>query len=71
MRTVGMALDELAAVDPALANVVDLKFFCGQGDRPTARSALGEAAQQLRDSVGERGPLSAEATRALAALNRQ
>ncbi len=42
-----------------------------QSDRPAARAALDEAAQQLRDSVGERGPLSVEATRVLAALNRQ
>ena len=26
---IGLALDELATVDPALAQVVDLKFFCG------------------------------------------
>jgi RNA polymerase sigma factor (TIGR02999 family) len=26
---IGAALDELAALEPALANVVDLKFFCG------------------------------------------
>jgi RNA polymerase sigma factor (TIGR02999 family) len=26
---IGAALDELAAVEPALAQVVDLKFFCG------------------------------------------
>ncbi len=26
---IGEALDELAAVDPSLAQVVDLKFFCG------------------------------------------
>jgi RNA polymerase sigma factor (TIGR02999 family) len=26
---VGAALDELAAVEPSLADVVDLKFFCG------------------------------------------
>jgi RNA polymerase sigma factor (TIGR02999 family) len=29
LSEIGMALDELADVDPALANVVDLKFFCG------------------------------------------
>ena len=28
-RAISDALDELAAVDPALAEVVDLKFFCG------------------------------------------
>ena len=26
---IGDALDELAAVDPELAQIVDLKFFCG------------------------------------------
>jgi RNA polymerase sigma factor (TIGR02999 family) len=26
---IGAALDELAAIDPALAEIVDLKFFCG------------------------------------------
>jgi RNA polymerase sigma factor (TIGR02999 family) len=29
LTAVGAALDELAAVDPMLADVVDLKFFCG------------------------------------------
>jgi RNA polymerase sigma factor (TIGR02999 family) len=29
LARVGEALDELAAVDPELANLVDLKFFCG------------------------------------------
>jgi RNA polymerase sigma factor (TIGR02999 family) len=29
LSAVGAALDELAAVDPLLADVVDLKFFCG------------------------------------------
>lgn len=29
LRQVGDALDELARVEPALAQVVDLKFFCG------------------------------------------
>ena len=29
LTRIGEALDELAAVDPALAQVVDLKFFCG------------------------------------------
>lgn len=29
LSAVGSALDELAAVDPLLADVVDLKFFCG------------------------------------------
>jgi DNA-directed RNA polymerase specialized sigma24 family protein len=29
LTTLGEALDELAAVDQALADVVDLKFFCG------------------------------------------
>lgn len=29
LSAVGEALDELAQVDPALAQVVDLKFFCG------------------------------------------
>ena len=29
LARIGDALDELAAVDPALAQVVDLKFFCG------------------------------------------
>jgi len=29
LASVGDALDELARVDPALAQIVDLKFFCG------------------------------------------
>jgi RNA polymerase sigma factor (TIGR02999 family) len=29
LTALGAALDELAAVDPMLAHVVDLKFFCG------------------------------------------
>jgi RNA polymerase sigma factor (TIGR02999 family) len=29
LSAIGGALDELAAVDPALAEVVDLRFFCG------------------------------------------
>lgn len=29
LTAIGAALDELAAVDPLLADVVDLKFFCG------------------------------------------
>ena len=29
LADIGAALDELAAREPALANVVDLKFFCG------------------------------------------
>lgn len=29
LSDIGAALDELAGVDPALADVVDLKFFCG------------------------------------------
>ncbi len=29
LAEIGAALDELAALEPALANVVDLKFFCG------------------------------------------
>lgn len=29
LSALGSALDELAAVDPLLADVVDLKFFCG------------------------------------------
>ena len=29
LEALGRALDELAAVDPALAELVDLKFFCG------------------------------------------
>jgi RNA polymerase sigma factor (TIGR02999 family) len=29
LTDVGSALDELATIDPALAHVVDLKFFCG------------------------------------------
>lgn len=29
LKRISDALDELAAVDPALAEVVDLKFFCG------------------------------------------
>jgi RNA polymerase sigma factor (TIGR02999 family) len=29
LSDLGTALDELAAVDPGLAHVVDLKFFCG------------------------------------------
>lgn len=29
LSALGEALDELAAVDPALADIVDLKFFCG------------------------------------------
>lgn len=29
LTRIGEALDELAAVEPALAEVVDLKFFCG------------------------------------------
>ena len=29
LSRVGEAVDELAVVDPALAQVVDLKFFCG------------------------------------------
>ena len=31
LADIGMALDELAEVEPELANVVDLKFFCGFG----------------------------------------
>jgi RNA polymerase sigma factor (TIGR02999 family) len=29
LQSIGVALDELALVEPALAHVVDLKFFCG------------------------------------------
>lgn len=29
LARIGAAIDELAALDPALAQVVDLKFFCG------------------------------------------
>jgi len=29
LSEIGGALDELAQVEPELANVVDLKFFCG------------------------------------------
>jgi RNA polymerase sigma factor (TIGR02999 family) len=29
LARIGAAIDELAAIDPALAQVVDLKFFCG------------------------------------------
>jgi RNA polymerase sigma factor (TIGR02999 family) len=29
LSDIGAALDELALIEPALANVVDLKFFCG------------------------------------------
>ena len=31
LSEIGAALDELAEVEPELANVVDLKFFCGFG----------------------------------------
>ena len=31
LAEIGAALDELAAFEPELANVVDLKFFCGLG----------------------------------------
>ena len=31
LSDIGAALDELALLEPALANVVDLKFFCGFG----------------------------------------
>jgi RNA polymerase sigma factor (TIGR02999 family) len=31
LADIGMALDELAELEPELANVVDLKFFCGFG----------------------------------------
>ena len=31
LADIGAALDELAALEPELANVVDLKFFCGFG----------------------------------------
>ena len=31
LSEIGAALDELAEVEPDLANVVDLKFFCGFG----------------------------------------
>jgi RNA polymerase sigma factor (TIGR02999 family) len=31
LSDIGAALDELAEVEPELANVVDLKFFCGFG----------------------------------------
>ncbi len=31
LSDIGAALDELATLEPALANVVDLKFFCGFG----------------------------------------
>jgi len=29
LSEIGAAVDELAAVEPALAEIVDLKFFCG------------------------------------------
>jgi RNA polymerase sigma factor (TIGR02999 family) len=29
LESLGLALDELAALDPALAELVDLHFFCG------------------------------------------
>ena len=29
LQDIGEALDELAALEPELADVVDLKFFCG------------------------------------------
>jgi DNA-directed RNA polymerase specialized sigma24 family protein len=29
LESIGAALEELAVVDPQLAHVVDLKFFCG------------------------------------------
>jgi DNA-directed RNA polymerase specialized sigma24 family protein len=29
LARIGAALDELAKVDPALSEIVDLKFFCG------------------------------------------
>jgi RNA polymerase sigma factor (sigma-70 family) len=29
LSQIGDALDELGAIDPALAQIVDLKFFCG------------------------------------------
>ena len=29
LTRIGVAIDELATVDPALAEIVDLKFFCG------------------------------------------
>lgn len=31
LADIGAALDELATIEPELANVVDLKFFCGFG----------------------------------------
>jgi len=31
LSDIGAALDELAGLDPELANIVDLKFFCGLG----------------------------------------
>jgi DNA-directed RNA polymerase specialized sigma24 family protein len=31
LSDIGAALDELAELEPELANVVDLKFFCGFG----------------------------------------
>jgi len=31
LSAIGAALDELADLDPQLANIVDLKFFCGFG----------------------------------------
>jgi DNA-directed RNA polymerase specialized sigma24 family protein len=31
LSAIGEALDELAQLEPALAQVVDLKFFCGFG----------------------------------------
>ena len=29
LTAIGAALDELATIDPLLADIVDLKFFCG------------------------------------------
>jgi hypothetical protein len=54
LSEIGSALDELAVLEPELANVVDLKFFCGFGVAEIRRDA-GRVRAHRAAQVGE-GP---------------
>jgi RNA polymerase sigma factor (TIGR02999 family) len=70
LTRIGAALEELAVVEPELAQVVDLKFFCGfsfieiaalrgVSDR-TVQRQWKKARLYLHDSLGLSGPLGPE-----------
>jgi RNA polymerase sigma factor (TIGR02999 family) len=67
LARIGEAVDELAAVDPALAQIVDLKFFCGFSfaeiaelrgvSERTVQRHWEKARIYLHRTVGDAGPV--------------